>query len=55
MKAAHYSSKGPARDVLVVGEQPDPAPQVGEVLVRIAHENWNWAEWTGEADTVLTL
>ncbi|CAE6813722.1 NADPH:quinone reductase [Paraburkholderia haematera] len=41
MKVAYYSSKGPARDVLVVGEQPDPAPQVGEVLVRIAHSGVN--------------
>ncbi|MFM0236225.1 NADPH:quinone reductase [Paraburkholderia sediminicola] len=41
MKAAHYSSKGPARDVLVVDEQPDPAPEAGEVLVRIAHSGVN--------------
>lgn len=41
MKAAHYSSKGPARDLLVVGEEPDPAPQTGEVLVRIAHSGVN--------------
>jgi len=41
MKAAYYSTKGPARDVLVVGEQPDPAPQSGEVLVRIAHSGVN--------------
>lgn len=41
MKAAHYSQKGPARDVLVVDEQPDPVPQSGEVLVRIAHSGVN--------------
>jgi NADPH2:quinone reductase len=41
MKAAYYSKKGPARDVLVVGEQPDPVPQSGEVLVRIAHSGVN--------------
>jgi NADPH2:quinone reductase len=41
MKAAHYSSKGPARAVLSVSAQPDPAPESGEVLVRIAHSGIN--------------
>ena len=41
MKAAHYSSKGPARDVLIVGEEPDPTPKPGEVVVRIAHSGVN--------------
>jgi NADPH:quinone reductase len=41
MKAAYYSSKGPARDVLVVGDEPDPIAQSGEVLVRIAHSGVN--------------
>ncbi|WP_263384315.1 NADPH:quinone reductase [Granulicella arctica] len=41
MKAAYYSTKGPARDVLIVGEQPDPVPQAGEVLVRIARSGVN--------------
>lgn len=41
MKAAYYSSKGPARDVLVVGEQPDPAPQAGEALVCLTHSGVN--------------
>ena len=41
MKAAYYSTKGAARDVLIVGEQPDPVPQSGEVLVRIAHSGVN--------------
>ncbi|WP_193099959.1 NADPH:quinone reductase [Burkholderia sp. Z1] len=41
MKAAHYSSKGPAHDVLVVGDEPDPTPEAGEVLVRIAHSGVN--------------
>ena len=36
MRAACYSKKGPAHDVLVVSEQPEPLPQPGEVLVRIA-------------------
>lgn len=41
MKAAFYTTKGPARDVLILGEQPDPVPQSGEVLVRIAHSGVN--------------
>ena len=41
MKAAYYSTKGLARDVLIVGEQPDPIPQSGEVLIRIAHSGVN--------------
>lgn len=35
MKAAWYSYKGPARDVLQVGELPDPIPGPGEVLIRV--------------------
>ena len=35
MKAAWYEKQGPARDVLVVGEMPDPQPAAGEVRIRI--------------------
>ncbi|MFQ6004563.1 MAG: NADPH:quinone reductase [Woeseia sp.] len=35
MKASWYEGFGPAADVLVVGEQPAPEPQAGEVLVRL--------------------
>lgn len=35
MKAAWYETKGSARDVLRVGERPDPKPAAGEVRVRI--------------------
>jgi NADPH:quinone reductase len=35
MKAAFYESKGPARDVLRVGERPLPEPAPGEVRVRV--------------------
>jgi hypothetical protein len=31
MRAAWYEKQGPARDVLMVGEMPDPHPTVGEV------------------------
>ncbi len=35
MRAAWFEKFGPATDVLVVGEQPAPEPQDGEVLVRL--------------------
>ena len=35
MKAAWYDDKGPARDVLQVGDLPKPGVRAGEVLVRI--------------------
>ena len=36
MKAAFYERRGPARDVLQVGEQPTPQPGPGEVRVKVA-------------------
>jgi NADPH:quinone reductase len=36
MKAAWYERQGPAREVLVVGDMPEPMPGVGEVRIRIA-------------------
>jgi NADPH2:quinone reductase len=36
MIAAWYEKQGPARDVLMVGEMPDPHPAAGEVRIRIA-------------------
>lgn len=41
MKAAWYEKQGPARDVLVVGEMPDPHPAAGEVRIRIAASGIN--------------
>ncbi len=35
MKAVWYDRTGPAREVLVVGERPKPAPGRGEVLIRV--------------------
>jgi NADPH2:quinone reductase len=35
MKAAWYESKGAAREVLRVGERPEPQPLAGEVRVRV--------------------
>ena len=36
MRAAWYEKQGAARDVLVVGEMPDPEPGPGEVRVKVA-------------------
>jgi len=41
MKAAWFEKFGAAADVLVVGEKPDPKPQAGEVLVRLATSGVN--------------
>jgi NADPH2:quinone reductase len=41
MKAAWYEKQGPARDVLVVGEMPDPIPAAGEVRIRIGASGIN--------------
>lgn len=35
MRAAWFEKFGPAAEVLIVGEQPDPQPGPGEVLVRL--------------------
>jgi NADPH:quinone reductase len=41
MRAAWYEKQGPAREVLVVGEMPDPIPGAGEVRIRIAASGIN--------------
>jgi NADPH2:quinone reductase len=41
MKAAYYTDYGPARDVLKVGELPDPQPGPGDVRVRIRFSGIN--------------
>jgi NADPH:quinone reductase len=41
MRAAWYEKQGPAREVLVVGEMPDPCPAAGEVRIRIAASGIN--------------
>ena len=41
MRAVWYESKGPAAEVLVAGEMPDPEPGPGEVRVRIAVSSVN--------------
>jgi NADPH:quinone reductase len=41
MRAAWYEKQGPAREVLVVGEMPDPRPGAGEVRIRISASGIN--------------
>lgn len=41
MRAAWYERQGPAREVLIVGEMPDPEPGPGEVRIRIAASGVN--------------
>jgi NADPH:quinone reductase len=41
MDAAWYEKQGPARDVLVVGQMPDPEPGPGEVRIRVAASGIN--------------
>ena len=41
MRAAWYEKQGAAREVLVVGEMPDPRPGSGEVRIRIAASGIN--------------
>jgi NADPH:quinone reductase len=41
MKAAWYEKQGTAREVLVLGEMPDPIPGPGEVRIRIAASGIN--------------
>lgn len=45
MKAAWYDRYGPAREVLEVGELPNPAPGPGEVLVRVRASGVNPSDW----------
>jgi NADPH:quinone reductase len=41
MKAAWYEKQGPAREVLTVGEMPDPLPAAGELRIRVAASGIN--------------
>lgn len=41
MKAAWYEKQGPAREVLTVGEMPDPGPGPREVRIRVAASGVN--------------
>jgi NADPH:quinone reductase len=41
MKAAWYEKQGPPREVLIVGEMPDPTPGPGELRIRVAASGIN--------------
>jgi NADPH:quinone reductase len=41
MRAAWYEKQGPANEVLIVGEMPDPRPGAGEVRIRITASGIN--------------
>src|SRR5579863_3298839 len=41
MKADWYEKQGPAREVLTVGEMPDPMPASGEVRIRVSASGVN--------------
>ncbi|WP_186417953.1 NADPH:quinone reductase [Bosea sp. CS1GBMeth4] len=49
MKAAWYQRKGPASEVLQVGEQPRPVAGPGELLVRVRASGVNPSDWKGRA------
>lgn len=49
MKAAWYERKGPADQVLTVGEMPRPEPRPGEVLVRVRASGVNPSDTKGRA------
>jgi NADPH:quinone reductase len=51
MKAAWYEKQGPAREVLMVGEMPDPTPAAGEVRIRIAASGINPGDVKKRQDT----
>ena len=51
MKAAWYEKQGPARDVIVVGEMPDPEPGPGEVRIRVAASGINPGDVKKRQDT----
>ena len=51
MKAAWYEKQGAAREVLMVGEMPDPTPDAGEVRIRIAASGINPGDVKKRQDT----
>lgn len=51
MRAAWYDKQGPARQVLIVGEMPDPHPGAGEVRIRVAASGINPGDTKKRQDT----
>jgi NADPH2:quinone reductase len=51
MRAAWYEKQGPARDVLKVGEMPDPTAGPGEVRIRVSASGINPGDTKKRGDT----
>src|ERR1700752_158052 len=51
MKAAWYERQGPAREGLIVGDMPDPAPGPREVRIRVAASGINPGDTKKRGDT----
>ncbi|MEZ4702275.1 MAG: NADPH:quinone reductase [Rhodothermales bacterium] len=51
MRAAWYERQGPAADVLVIGDMPDPLPGAGEVRIRVAASGINPGDVKKRQDT----
>ncbi len=51
VKAAWYEKQGPAKEVIVVGEMPDPQPEPGEVRIRISASGINPGDVKKRQDT----
>lgn len=51
MKAAWYEKQGPPREVLTVGDMPDPIPGPGEVRIRISASGINPGDIKKRQDT----
>ncbi len=51
VRAAWYEKKGPAKEVNVVGETPDPKPERGEVRIRISASGINPGDIKARQDT----
>jgi len=51
VKAAWYEKQGPAREVIVVGEMPDPRPESEEVRIRISASGVNPGDIKKRQDT----
>jgi NADPH2:quinone reductase len=49
MRAAFYDRQGPARDVLTLGDQPDPTPGPGQVRVRVHASGINPSDTKGRS------
>ena len=52
MKAAWYEKQGPAKEVIVAGEMPDPEPERGEVRIRISASGINPGDVKKRQDTL---